>query len=148
MFRRLTIDDLAEVMAIERPAFEHPWSAAMMRDSLRDAHQQGWGLFEDNGKMVGFGVLSIVMDEAELLAMSVDPTMQGQGYGEALLGFLIERAKKAEAEQLFLEVRQSNDPANGLYRKMGFDTVGERRGYYPGARQHERENAALMMRVL
>lgn len=141
-FRPLTVEDLTEMMEIERLAFDKPWSASMVRDCLQAAHCQVWGVCEGK-RLIGFGILSVILDEAELLAMSVDPNFQGQGFGTQLLNFLIGRAVKAHAENLFLEVRVSNDAAVAVYTKAGFEMQGKRKDYYPHTR-HGREDACLM----
>ena len=50
------------------------------------------------------------------------------------------------AEQLFLEVRVSNVPAQGLYRKLGFVEISRRKGYYPT--NGGREDAIVMQKAL
>jgi len=142
-FRRIDISQLVEILALERRAFEQPWSASMMRDSISAAHNQVWGLVKDN-QLVAFALLSMVIDEAELLSMAVDPECQRQGLGAQLLEGLMGRAKKAKVDKLHLEVRKSNVAAIKLYEKYSFQRVGERAEYYPGLDGAEREDAILM----
>lgn len=79
---------------------------------------------------VGYALSSYVHEEAELLSISFLPEHQGKGYGRLLLATLVETLKKHNVEQLFLEVRQSNGAALGLYESFGGVCVGKRKGYY------------------
>ena len=141
-FKHLSLKYLSEIMSIEREVFAFPWSAAMMKDSLQAAHCESWGIFLDN-KLIGFGVLSVVLDETELLDLVVCKELQGQGYGAALLDHLLMEAKRAQAQSIHLEVRLSHKAAIALYTKKGFKEMGRRRDYYPLG-SDKREDAILM----
>lgn len=144
-FKKLDINDLSTIMSIERDAFILPWSAAMMRDSLLAAHTNVYGLFSEEGDMIGFVVFSIVLDEAELLSMAISPEYQNQGYGRILLEYVIKHVKKKRADSIFLEVRRSNTRALSLYQKEGFHIIGERKQYYPSEQgADKREDAVLL----
>lgn len=95
---------------------------------------------------VAYAVVLRVLDEAHLLGIGVALSAQRRGYGRRLLQHLCERAAKEGATCFFLEVRVSNDAARALYRAMGFDEVGRRRGYYPAG--VGREDAIVMRRTL
>lgn len=145
-FKLLTLNDLVQIMAIERQAETSArWSASVMRDSLLAAHTQVWGVVnDDSNELVAFGVLSVVMDEAELLSISVAPQYYRQGFGEKLLNHLIHIAKSKKAETLYLEVRESNSAAIELYKKKGFQEIGMRRDYYDTQTPNQKEHAILM----
>ncbi|MDF2940306.1 MAG: rimI [Gammaproteobacteria bacterium] len=145
-FKLLNLNDLTQIMAIERQASSAArWSASVMRDSLLAAHSQVWGIVLDGmEKLVAFGVLSVVIDEAEILTIAVDPALYRQGYGEKLLGHLIHIAKSKKAETLYLEVRASNSPAIELYKKAGFQEIGLRKNYYDTDEPQVKEDAILM----
>ncbi|MCF6807818.1 ribosomal protein S18-alanine N-acetyltransferase [Thiotrichales bacterium 19S9-12] len=141
-FSTIGIDYLNDMMVIERDTYDPPWSMTMMRDSILAAHTRAWGAFSQ-GKLIGFGILSIILDEAELLSICISPKMQKKGYGRQLLDFLIRQAQKNKAEKLFLEVRQSNDRAIDLYGLRGFNQVSIRKGYYPLSAHYGREDALV-----
>jgi ribosomal protein S18 acetylase RimI-like enzyme len=44
---------------------------------------------------------------------------------------------------MWLEVRRSNTTAHAIYTHWGFETVGERKNYYPAGRG-QREDAVVM----
>lgn len=130
-FRPLSLNDLSEMMEIERDIFISPWSASQMRDSLRAAHCQVWGIYLDqSSKLIGYGILSLVLDEAELLSIGIAKSYQRRGLGEQLLIFLLKKATDAKAQKIFLEVPASNEGAAALYQKHQFQELGVREAYY------------------
>lgn len=148
-FKRLALSDLPQVMAIEREVFRSPWSASVMRDSLLAAHTQTWGMVaEESAELIGFAILSVVLDEVELLTMSVAGKFHRQGYGDQLMAFLLTTAKNAGAETLYLEVNVHNSPAIEFYRKHAFVQTGLRKAYYTVPGSTEKDDALLMARKL
>ena len=86
----------------------------------------------------------MVLDEAHSGKISVCRSRQGFGLGRQLLQHLGEVARKAGGSQILLEVRPSNESALALYRKVGFEMIGRRKGYYPACNGRE---DALVMRL-
>ena len=80
--------------------------------------------------IVGFAGMWIMFDEAHVTTIGVHPDERGNGFGELLLVQLFVEAASRGAEMLTLEVRVSNDSAQALYRKYGFERQGIRRRYY------------------
>jgi ribosomal-protein-alanine acetyltransferase len=81
---------------------------------------------------VAFALGWTVAEELELLDLVVKPEERRHGIAERLVRELFEIARQKGAEVAFLEVRASNEPAQRLYRKLGFSEVGRRSGYYAG----------------
>jgi ribosomal-protein-alanine N-acetyltransferase len=84
----------------------------------------------DENALLGFAVASILAPQSELEIVAVAANAQRQGVGGRLLDALIENLCVAEATELMLEVRASNEPALGLYRARGFRLTGRRPRYY------------------
>lgn len=82
--------------------------------------------------VVGFALSRVIIDECELMLLAVMPQVQRRGIGRALLDAVIANARMANADHVFLEVRDAN-PAIELYTETGFIEVGRRRGYYRGS---------------
>lgn len=80
--------------------------------------------------VVGYGGLWLMVDEAHISTIASHPNWRRQGIGELLLLAMIDGAMEIGAEIVTLEVRVSNLPAQALYRKYGFEIVGQRKGYY------------------
>lgn len=129
------LDDLDEVMRIMTAsfpaAFGEGWTRSQCAGILPMAGVALRLARDAEGKAVGFALMRIVADEAELLLVAVDPSVQRAGIGKALLDDFIASAAARSAERLHLEVREDN-PATALYRRAGFAPVGRRRAYYRG----------------
>ena len=78
----------------------------------------------------GFVMIRETGEEAEVLTLAVHPSWQGRGLGRALMDAAIRELYARHVAELFLEVDEGNAPAIGLYRKLGFETVGCREAYY------------------
>ncbi len=139
--RAMTEADLAEVVAIEDALQPTPWSAQVFRDCFNSHYD--CRVVQRDSAVIGFVVLSSVLDEVHLLNIAVAPAMQRRGIAWAVLKEVIPEYQARSLRYLYLEVRESNAGARALYERIGFQTVGLRRNYY---RTHNgRENAVLMM---
>lgn len=118
-----------EILALDRQCISPPWTEGQMLSELYNEYSRFELALRDE-RLLGFYVLRITGDEAELLRIAVAPAERRQGIGGALLAAAVERAKKAGAEKIFLEVRASNKPAISIYERLGFLYVGTRRAYY------------------
>jgi len=118
-------EDYADVLAqMHAAAFKDPWDAAAFK-SLVTA-QGAFALAADGG----FILVRVTVDEAEILTLAVKPEARRQGLGRRLVEAGADRARGRGAAKLFLEVAADNDAATGLYRGLGFKSLGRRRGYY------------------
>jgi ribosomal-protein-alanine N-acetyltransferase len=135
---------LQTIINLEKACFPAPWSEQALRGEALPRHY-AWNLvvFVD-GELRGYFFNWIVMDEMHLLNFAVHPDLQGRGLGGALLDWMLERAAEGGYHSVSLEVRESNQPARGLYESRGFKTIFRRRGYYPD----NGEDALIMVRVL
>lgn len=134
--------DWIEAQEVELHAF--PWTRGNFLDSLSAGHS-AWIMREDAG-LVGYAVVLGVLDEAHLLTIGIVRSAQRRGLGRAFLGWLHEDARSKGATQFFLEVRPSNRAGLALYRTMGYEQIGCRKGYYPAG--NGREDAIVMRREL
>lgn len=84
-----------------------------------------------DGEDAGFALAREAAGDAELLLLATRPAARRRGIGAALVRAILAEAQARGAEQLHLEVRAGNDAVQ-LYRREGFDKVGERKDYYRG----------------
>jgi ribosomal-protein-alanine N-acetyltransferase len=140
-FEPLTDGRLDEVVAIERLAYDHPWTRGNFTDSLRAGYQAQ--LLGADGIVLGYFVAMKGVDEVHLLNITVAPMHQARGWGRVMLDALALWARGQGAQWLWLEVRASNLRAQRIYEHHGYRRVGERKGYYP-AGQGRREDAVVM----
>jgi ribosomal-protein-alanine N-acetyltransferase len=147
-FRPMLAADVPWVAARERELHLTPWSAGNFADSLGAGYSCWLAVDAQTAtpEPVGYAVLMLGSEQADLLNITVAAAQQRRGVGWALLNFLCERTRQAGATQMFLEVRLSNEAAQALYRRAGFHTIGRRKGYYPALQG--REDALVMRRVL
>jgi [ribosomal protein S18]-alanine N-acetyltransferase len=139
-FEPMTEARLDEVVAIERRAYDHPWTRGNFSDSLRSGYQAQ--LLCAGSTIIGYFVAMLGVDEVHLLNITVDPPYQGQGWGRVLLDALGLWAGAQHAHWVWLEVRTSNTRAQQVYEHYGFRRVGERKNYYPA--RGGREDAIVM----
>ena len=122
--------DIPAVQALDRLAFTTPWPPSAYAHELHHSpHSRLW-VAEVEGRVVGFIVLWLVIDEAHVATLAVHPDFRRQGIARRLLETLLTAAREAGARLATLEVRAGNLPAQALYRRYGFQEVGRRPKYY------------------
>lgn len=142
--RPLSETDIRQVMAIERRAYQFPWSEAIFYDCLRVGY--GCWALEYEARLAAYGVMSVSAGEAHILNLCVDPDYQRIGLGRRLLLHLLRAARRHNANTSFIEVRPSNFAAIRLYLDHGFAEVGARRNYYQTS--YGREDALILARTV
>ena len=157
--------DVDAVAAIEAQAYDFPWSRRTVAECLQAGHECWLALvgerptagaggdaravqppFAGSQRLAGYGILSTVVDEAQLLNVCIEATMRGRGHGRALTRHMVDRAVVRGAKVVFLEVRLSNRIAMTLYDTIGFREIGRRRNYYRAP--NGREDAMVMALTL
>jgi len=142
----MTLDDIPAVAAIDRASFPLPWSEGSFRSDLT-ANPAAYLIVAErptgNGEPIaGYAGYWLVIDEAHLSTLAVDPERRRRGIGQELLEEAMRQAARQGAQLMTLEVRVSNEAAQRLYEKLGFRIVGRRRRYY----KDNLEDALLMTR--
>jgi ribosomal-protein-alanine N-acetyltransferase len=127
--RRARPVDAVALAEIERRCFSDPWSAQGFREILETPGAFGL-VSERGGVIVGYLLGREIVGEGEILNLAVDRPGRRKGWGGSLLraglAYFLERG----VEQVFLEVRESNEAARRLYLSHGFRPVGHRPDYY------------------
>lgn len=139
-YRPMRAADLGEVARLEKSLYEFPWSLGNFRDSVT-AGYDCW-VATHGEAVIGYAILMVALDEAHLLNFAIAAEWQNQGIGRAFLGHMIQVAREAGAQIVYLEVRPSNLAARHLYRKLGFQQIAIRPEYYPA--RHGREDALFL----
>lgn len=133
--------DLESVFCIETASYPNPWSEGIFQDCL--ASNYYCSVLEDKGHICGYLIAMSVADEVNILNICVSANSRREGCGRLLLASLLQHARKNAIQKVFLEVRQSNLPAQLLYQSIGFYQAGIRKEYYPA--QEGREDALVMV---
>ena len=144
VFRPMSEVDLEKVMKIEEGVYEFPWSIGIFQDCLRVGYCC-W-ILEQGDKVSGYGIMSVLAGEAHILNLCIKSDLQQNGLGKGMLDYLIDLAKVHNADVMFLEVRPSNSQALKIYKRSGFDEVGNRKDYYPA--KFGREDAVILAKQL
>lgn len=134
--RQATVEDLAQISAIENNTSAYPCSNQQLHDCIDSTYL----LLGDN-RLLGFAIIVTVEKQAELHNIAIDPQKQGKGLGSLFLTALV-AGLPATVEQFYLEVRVSNYRAIRLYHQLGFDKIAERKDYYRNGTG--REDAIIM----
>ena len=136
----MTAAHLPAVAALEKACFPaDPWSEGLFRDALDNPNTAILLAEGEDGAVLGYAVLSTVLDEGNLDNIAVARPARRNGVADALLSALTGFGREHLA-CLMLEVRASNVAAIALYKKHGFMAVGQRKNYY----EAPREDAILM----
>jgi ribosomal-protein-alanine N-acetyltransferase len=128
--QRLRWWQITDITPIEDELFgEEKWTAPMFWNELANGHLYLAAM--ENDELVGYGGLAMSPpDEAWINNVAVRLDHQGRGYGRAIVEALIEAAERTGIRQTLLEVAANNVPAQTLYRSLGFEVIGVRKGYY------------------
>jgi len=126
----MTLDDLDEVLDIERASFQTPWSRGAFRYELTQNRVARSLVARLGRQLAGYLCLWEIGHEIHITNLAVHPSLRRHGVARALLGHIVEGARRGGAELIFLEVRPTNLEALALYESFGFRVIGRRRGYY------------------
>ena len=129
-YRKMTPDDVEAVYAIELATFPTPWTLDSFHYEMRENQYAQYLVAEDKTGIVGFCGMWLVIDAAQITNVAVVDRMRGQKIGEALMREAMHIAREANMDVMSLEVRVTNVVAQNLYRKLGFQDGGIRKGYY------------------
>ncbi len=129
-YRLMTLEDAKEVHHIEEAVFATPWTLEAFELEMTKNTQATYIVAEKEGQLIGFCGMWIVLDESQITNVAVMPEGRGQGIGEKLMREALRIAKERGCVVMSLEVRVTNDVAQNLYRKLGFQAGGIRKKYY------------------
>jgi len=140
VFRLMKVEDIPDILIIEREAFTMPWTEEAFRNELTHNHFAKYMVMELEGRIIGYAGLWAIVDEAHVTNIALLGKYRGRKWGERLLEELMKTASYLGMKSITLEVRVSNEVAQNLYRKKGFRSAGTRKGYY----SDNREDALIM----
>ena len=123
-FRRLNEEWINRFFRIE------PKEEAVLADPQRTILDPGGRIFfaAAGEQCVGCCALIRLGDqEFEVAKMAVEPSHQGAGIGRKLLHAVIEEARNAGAQRLYLETNHALTPAIHLYESLGFKHIPQDR---------------------
>ncbi len=128
--RPMTRADIPAVVALECEIYPQPWSPRVFFDELAMDNRRYLVAVDDAGAPLGYCGLLIVEGDAHITTIAVAHHARGHQLGTRLMLRLMDEAIGADTRHLTLEVRVSNDRAQSLYHRFGFQPVGRRKNYY------------------
>ena len=135
----MTRPDLESIVQIESVSFKNPWSMEQFLEELDRRPFARCLAAESDGKICGYIMAWLVVDELHITNLAVDPSVRGRGVAKGLITSLFQEALFEGAAWTELEVRRSNLEAQALYKGLGFKVLGLRKSYY-----EDREDALVM----
>ena len=129
IYRRMTAEDVRRVWELENICFRTPWSFnSLMGELSNDVAYYVVAVV--GGLVVGYAGVWIMLDEAHMTNIAVDPDHRCRGIARGMILRLMETALRRGAERMTLEVRENNHTAQRLYASLGFAYAGTRKRYY------------------
>ena len=139
IIRKMQPEDLAEVCKIEKDNFSLPWSEKSFWESMEREDTVFLVALEDE-KVAGYIGCYCIAGAGEITNVAVKASHRRKGIGGKLLQKLYEKGAALDTQEYFLEVRESNEAAIGLYLRQGFVKEGIRKNFY----EKPVENAVIM----
>lgn len=143
LIRKMTPQDLDQVMIIEREAFALPWSKESYLSELKNSFAN-YLICDWEGDMAGYGGIWVVFEEAHITNIAIGKDYRGSGLGRSLMLELEGMARAKQANRILLEVRPSNQAARQMYKHLGYMDTNLRKNYYVD----NNEDAIIMTKFL
>jgi ribosomal-protein-alanine N-acetyltransferase len=137
----MTEDDIVNVFKIECELFPDPWPASAFLSEIKQGNTSFPFIVEENKNIIGYIICWYYHSELHIGNIAVIPAEQGKGIGKYLLSTIFEYFK--DIKSAYLEVRETNIKAIGLYSSFGFQIAYMRKHYYPNG-----DNALVMVKTI
>lgn len=122
-------EDLEQVSRLEASCFSMPWSKKSFEEVMGKSDAV-YVTAREEEKVVGYCGAYVILDEADINQVAVEPSCRNKGIGRKMMEVLLQKLKRAGANAVTLEVRRSNETAIALYESLGFVTEGIRKNFY------------------
>ncbi len=122
-----TEDDIGAISKMEQDYFTDNWSENSIKTQVENKKVT---VIKFAGEVIGYCIFMTAADEGEILRIAINKNIRKSGLGKKLLCASMEIMQNEGANEIFLEVRASNEGAIALYKSVGFEEIGTRKGYY------------------
>lgn len=136
MIRQIKQTDLAQVCAIEAAIFSDAWTMQSFEETMQNPESCLLVAVDDEDTVLGYCCLYTAVDEGEIVNVAVADKARRLGVGYALVSALMREGSLRGVTFFYLEVRESNLPAQKLYEKLGFKAAGLRKNFYQKPLEH------------
>jgi ribosomal-protein-alanine N-acetyltransferase len=139
--RRMTVEDVAQVVEIDRSSFNLPWTERAFRyEVAENSAARCWVAESEDRQVAAMLVLWMILDEAHVATIATHPQYRRRGFAKLMLVEALRAARTEGAQSALLEVRAHHAVAQKIYHDLGFVDVGLRHQYY----RDNGEDAVLM----
>jgi ribosomal-protein-alanine N-acetyltransferase len=121
--------DMAEVLEIEQQSFDFAWTEEDFLCCLRQRNCIGM-VAEHQERIVGFMIYELLKSQLHVLNFAVAPWARRNGIGSQMIEKLVHKLTQQRRNEIRLEVREGNLPAQLFFRSQGFAATNVLRGYY------------------
>lgn len=143
LVRSMTINDLEEIVNIEKDLYKTPWNERQYKYELEENEFSYVFILEHNDIIVGYYGFWVMFDECDITKVSIRKEFQGMKLSNILMEDCFNRVKALGCKKINLEVRTTNGRAINLYKKHGFEDVIIRKNYYG-----KNEDALILSKIL
>ena len=128
---QLGIKHLSSCIELDQKSLKGLWTKPQWERELTDPKRICLGIIElQTKKLLGFCSIWIVIDELQITSIAIHPKYQRKGLGKCLFSELIKLSESLRTNQIYLEVKETNEPAKAFYKSMGFKTIANRSNFY------------------
>ena len=143
LVRSMTINDLEEIVKIEKDLYKTPWNEKQYKYELEENEFSYVFILEHNDIIVGYYGFWVMFEECDITKVSIRKEFQGMKLSNILMEDCFNRVKALGCKKINLEVRTTNERAINLYKKHGFEDVIIRKNYYG-----KNEDALILSKIL
>jgi len=143
LIRKMTEQDLDELMTIEKESFTLPWSRQSYQAELHNQYAD-YLVCDWQGEVAAYAGMWTVFEEAHITNIAVSRKFRHQGMGRILMLEEEKIALAKKAIRILLEVRPSNLAALTMYNELGYVPTSVRKQYYAD----NQEDAIVMTKYL
>ena len=128
---QLGIFHLNSCLKLDAISLKGLWTKSQWEKELTDPKRICIGVIDlKTKKLLGLCSAWLVIDELHITCIAVHPVHQRKGLGKFLISDLIKRSNSLATNQIYLEVKDTNEPAKAFYKSMGFKIIGNRPRFY------------------
>ncbi|AXE62408.1 ribosomal protein S18-alanine N-acetyltransferase [Candidatus Thioglobus sp. NP1] len=128
-FNKLNLSQLDNIVSIESSSSSYPWTKTQLKESIKNPNNLCYSATYE-GDIIGYLIVMLASETADILNIGINPNNQRKGYGSLLMSYLYKELKNRLIEEVFLEVRESNQSAISFYLNQGFKEISIRKNYY------------------
>lgn len=126
--------------------FDRGWDSAEFQTYLDNPIMEFWCGFLDK-ELLGFLLLQVIEDQAEILTFCVCPEFQGQGFGQTILKSVIDDFKDNNGQEMILDVGKSNQAAIHIYTQFNFKPFAIRERYYQSKQGLQTDAVVMKLKI-